>query len=72
MRLERKPRMDDGTLGVVAPVKENEESSVQKMVRLEQEAAYLAYSDVQKDLRIQELEASHGLLAYQLMQGGII
>lgn len=69
--MKRRIRLGNGELGELEQIG-TLESPEDKANRLEQEAAYLAYSDVQKDLRIQELETSQALLMYQLMQGGII
>lgn len=64
-------RLPDGTFG--DPVKPfGGETEKEKIARLESENASITFNQVQKDLKIAELEESQALLLFQLIEKGVL
>lgn len=70
--MERRKLLKDGTLGPLETVKPDEETSKEKMERLEAENAQFMYSDMMKGMKIEEIESTQADLVYQLMQKGVL
>lgn len=77
--MRRRKLLEDGTIGPMESVFDDEPSPEEKIEFLEQENASILYESMMKDVRIADLEAAHAQvdavqaeILYALMNGGIL
>ncbi|RDV27794.1 hypothetical protein [Lysinibacillus capsici] len=68
MAIERRPRLPDGTLGAVEKLGQGETAS-ERVERLEAENASLTLALIEKDVRIDTIEAIQAEIILQLLGG---
>lgn len=68
MAIERRPRLPDGTLGAVEKLGQGETAS-ERVERLEAENASLTLALIEKDVRIDTIEAIQAKILLQLVGG---
>lgn len=68
MAIERRPRLPDGTLGAVEKLGQGE-TAIERVERLEAENASLTLALIEKDVRIDTIEAIQAEIILQLLGG---